>query len=638
MILQALFNLAQNEGLMDDPDYEWKKVPWLVYVGKEGELSGIVGTHNVPPQEEGRKKMPKPVPKRFLLPREKALTSGARAFLLYGKSDYVFGIDPGGERSADQLKERFKLFRERVQECREATKDAAVQTVCKLLEDVATGRQKVSLPKDCGGSDLFAFIYSPDNNMLVTDREKVRAYWKNQRAQVLPKNTEDGNVRRCLVTGNLWLTKVDNFPSTKRVPGGTRSGVALVSFNKGAFESYGWEGNDNAPISREAAEACSTALTRLLDPAYPNPRDPGTVLPRRNLRLSDDTAVCYWSSRTGPEDFASFFGPLLEANPESVKELYHSIWKGQMPAKEDPSAFYALTLSGAQGRAIVRDWFESTVKQVQGNLARHFADLDIVHNAPRKEGSSHPPGLSLRTLLESLADPVRNRSEGIPAPLSTQFIKAGLSATPYPLAVLQRALLRFRAEIGKEQDQVQGWLVKNWNDARAALIKAVLNRRKRFSNETVPYKEVQREMDPNNANEGYVLGRLMAVLERLQREAIGDPNASVVDRYFSGASAAPKSVFVRLLKNARHHVRKAKDEPERAGFVFLLDKLVDELAERFDPKRNGFPAHLDMEQQGLFVLGYHQMRHWFWMNKEEREKWQSLYPDAPRAYLWGSRN
>jgi CRISPR-associated protein Csd1 len=143
-------------------------------------------------------------------------------------------------------------------------------------------------------------------------------------------------------------------------------------------------------------------------------------------------------------------------------------------------------------------------------------------------------------------------------------------------------------------------------------------------------------MDATNTSPGYVLGRLMAVLERAQQEALGNPNASVVDRFFSGASATPKAVFVRLLKNARHHVRKAKDDPEKGGMVFRLERLIDDLADRFDPKHNGFPSHLDLEQQGLFVLGYHQMRKWLWMTREERAAWEQANPDAPRAYLWAA--
>ncbi len=126
-------------------------------------------------------------------------------------------------------------------------------------------------------------------------------------------------------------------------------------------------------------------------------------------------------------------------------------------------------------------------------------------------------------------------------------------------------------------------------------------------------------MDPENPNPGYLLGRMIAVIERLQQLALGDVNASVTDRYFGAASATPRAVFVRLLKNARHHVRKAKDDDRTAGTAHWLDRQLDELADRFDPRHRGFPAHLSLEDQGLFVLGYHQQRHWLWQSKAARE-------------------
>jgi CRISPR-associated protein Csd1 len=235
-----------------------------------------------------------------------------------------------------------------------------------------------------------------------------------------------------------------------------------------------------------------------------------------------------------------------------------------------------------------------------------------------------------------LADPATNRREAIPAPLAGDLVRSAFAGTPYPVAALQRAVLRYRVEIGRQADGQEGWRTKNWNDARAALIKAVLNRRQRRHQQTAQYGEVTRDMDPTNVSEGYVLGRLIAVLERIQQEALGDVNATVVDRYFSGASASPKSTFVRLLKNARHHVRKAADEEGKAGHIARLDRLLDDLAGRFDPRRNGFPAFLDLDQQGLFILGYHQMRRWLWMNRDERTRWEAEHGDAPRAYLWSA--
>jgi CRISPR-associated protein Csd1 len=241
----------------------------------------------------------------------------------------------------------------------------------------------------------------------------------------------------------------------------------------------------------------------------------------------------------------------------------------------------------------------------------YFDDLRIVRNAPSPRDRPLPPIPALDALLGCLA-PFGNRKE-VPVPLATAFVSAALRGTQFPVAVLQRALERSRAEIGKDS-----WADLNRRDARAALIKAVLLRRRRIEPSSANYPEPGETMDPNNQNPGYLLGRLMAVLERLQQAALDNPNASVVDRYFSAASATPRGVFVRLLKNARHHARKAEDDERNAGFARWLDRQVDDIADRFDPRHNGFPAALSLEDQAMFVLGYHQQRHWLWLSKEER--------------------
>ncbi len=635
MILQALHQLARRENLLTDPDYEPKPVAWLVRVSPEGKLLKIEDTRTTP-QSEGRRAR-KPVPARFMVPRQEIVTSGDRAHFLCHKAEYVFGIDPDGKRSREKLRKRFSLFRNAIKACVEATGDDGAAAVHRMLEDVAEGRQDVELPDDCAGNDLFAFVYQPDIDRLVSDREVVRAYWKDQRETNLPT----GRTSRCLVSGEP-VAEPANFPQIKKVPGkGTSSGISLVSFNKHAFESFGWKRNENAQISRNAAEACSTALNRLLDPGYPDPRQPGQAMPRRSMRISADTVVCYWSARKSGDEFCGIFAGLLEGNPEEVGNVFRSIWAGRIVDLDDPSAFYALTLTGQQGRAIVRDWFESTVADVARNLADHFRDLDIVRSARKRDDPGTLPH-GMRTLMEAIAQPSERRSEGVPSHLGAQFVRSALSGTPYPLACLQRAVIRFRAEIGRELQQERSWQARQWNEARAALIKAVLNRRIRAGISQFS-EEVNATMDPDNRSEGYVLGQLMAVFERLQQLAVGDPNASVIDRFFSGASASPRAVFVRLYKNARHHARKARDGGS-AGLSFRLERLIDELSDRFGlsaravyPHRNSLPSYLDQEQQGLFVLGYHQMRRWLWMNREERAAWEAGHHDVPGVFLWGVR-
>jgi len=602
MILQALYRLAQAEGLIGDTDYEWKPVAWLIRVGQDGELLGVEGTRYIPPVEEGKKKTARQIAESFLVPRQPVRTSANFAFFLCDKAEYVLGIDPDGKRSEKKLRERADLFLEKTEACAKATQDAGIQGVLRFLQKIKSGGLSIELPEKTAGNDLFAFQFADDAERLVSDRPAVRGYWKQLRC----KAGEGGAEFRCLVSGQRCIP-VATHPVLKRVPGGTSSGVSIVSFNAGAFESYGWRRNENAPISRHAAEACGTALNRLLAARPQNAAKES--LPVRSYRLSANTVVCFWSAEKKSKDFLDGFFGLLEANPDEVKALYHSVWKGKPVAIDDTSAFYALTLSGSQGRAIVRGWFESTVSEVVENLARHFADLDIVRNTPKPKNRDLPPNLPLRALLRSLAP--QGKDDAIPAPLADQFFRAALLRQPYPLSLLQRAIGRMRAQIGRS-----GWIDMQYRDARAAMIKATLNRRHRGN---ANFKEITRTMDPNNDNPGYLLGRLMAVIERIQQLAIGNVNASVVDRFFSGASATPRAVFTRLLKNARHHVAKAKGASASQGTAGWLDRQVDEIASRFDPSAGGFPAYLDLEQQGLFILGYHHMRHWLWLKKEDRD-------------------
>lgn len=634
-MLQALYQMALDEGLMKDPDYEPKAVAYLVRVGDGGKLLGIESTRTTAPVK-GKAK-PKLVPTKMLVPRQPIRTSGDVAFFLCDKCEYALGLiaptDPDRKnpiklaKKETKLCTRHQLFRSQVEECARVTGDPGATAVLKFL-DRLTEDPQLQLADDCGASDLFAFTYAQDDcpERRVHDRPAVREFWGAKRSRARPEDAD----RRCLVTGTP-LSEIGNFDKIKRVPGDNGSDKSLVSFNANAFESFGWDGNENAPIGRDATEACSTALNRLLDPAYPDPENSYLALRPHHVRISDDTVVCYWGRGKKGRELADWMSELLIANdPEIIGDLFRSVWRGRAPTISDPSKFYAVTLTGIKGRIIVRDWLETTVGAVADNLANHFRDLAIVRNTRPPKDRTLPPVIPLPVLLRSLAP--MGDEKGIPDALAAQFIRTALQGGTYPFAILQKALERARAEVGRTE-----WADSERRDARAALIKAVLLRRTNH--------QIGVSMNPNSTSEGYNLGCLMAVLERLQELALENVNASVIDRYFAAASATPRSVFVRLLRNAQHHARKARENDKSAGMARLLKKLIDELADRFHVDSgkpgyaapNGFPSFLPLEQQGLFVIGYHQMRKWLWMSKEERSAWGKEYPGAPRAFQWGSK-
>ncbi len=361
------------------------------------------------------------------------------------------------------------------------------------------------------------------------------------------------------------------------------------------------------------------------------------------MRLPGDTAVCFWctTKNAEAESFLDSLNAIVEGEDETtVAESYRSIWHGRPVELKEPAAFYTLVLSGTQGRIIVRDWFETSLQKAVECLTKHFIDLKIVRHARPAKDKQPSPSVPLRWLMEALAS--EGRQDPVPGSLEAAIFRAALTGAAYPLQILQRALLRARVETGRDK-----WTDLARRDARAALLKAVLNRRRRLDPQTAArYEEVKPDMNPNYDNPGYALGALMAVLERLQSAALGQVNTTLVDRYFSAASSTPRMIFVRLLRNAQHHARKARDSDDKRDrdVAFLCGRVIDWIADRFDvdrkcypPRINGLPPHLDLEEQGLFVLGYHQMRYWLWMSKEERTAWEQRYPDAPAALRWLKR-
>ena len=604
MILQALYQLCNHEYLSGcNPHYMLKKVSWIVRYGEKGRFFSMVDNRmqlNIP--SKTKKGTDKIIyrPRQMWVPREPERTSGDYAFFLCDTSEYVFGMNAPakkeGKRPQEKLANRHWLFKEKIIGCYEETGDDAIRDLLLLLERIENDACVIKIPEECDAGDLVTFAYAPDNDLLLVERSSVKSYWENKRKIEIEQNP----TINCLVSGK-YDHEIGKLPTVKKLPGGTPSGVALVSFNASAFESYGLKGNQNASISWTAAEKCITALNRLLDPEPPNPTNPEEKLGKRCYLLTKNTTVCYWTTTEKGKDFCDQFPSLLEANPDDVKKLYHSVWKGQSPEDLDPSNFFALIISGTQGRAIVRDWIESTVRDAAKHVAHYFTDIDIVRNTPKPKNRDLPPQIPLTVLLRSLA--VRGQSDDIPPHIASELAAAALSGKRYPMTILHRALERMRAEIGDTT-----WPGFERRDARTALIKAVLARNFK--------REVKKDMDPNIKEPGYLLGRLLAVIERAQQEAMGDINATVIDRYFSGASASPGSVFPRLLKNLRNHIRKAKDSDQKRGTALWLDRQADDIMSGI----NGFPAFLSIDQQGLFILGYHHQRHHLWKKKSDREE------------------
>jgi CRISPR-associated protein Csd1 len=568
MILQALceYYRRQQEQL-PPPGFERKAIPFVIVLDRDGRFVDIEDTR------DGNNKRDKG--RLFVVPQGVKRASGIAANLLWDNSGYVLGVvsapraaklnAAGLEKEQRRTQETHAAFIQRIRDTFPApVTDEGVRAVLAFLErgDFSVVFAHPLWPELNKTTDSLSFRLDGDLE-LICQREAVRQ-------AVVATEQDTATVRnRCLVSGGLDVI-ARLHPAIKGVRNAQSSGANLFSFNFAAACSHGKEQGQNAPVGEYAAFAYTTALNDLL-----------RADSRQKLLVGEDTFV-FWAEKPDPAE--ELFAAWLQPDPddpargvEAVRALYEAPKTGVRPLDEDETRFFVLGLAPNNARLAVRLWNVSTVRELAANIRQHFKDLAIIRSPHDLEY------LPLWRLLKATA--AQGESKNIPPLLAGETLRAILAGTPYPQTLLVAALQRIRAEQGAV------------NYARAALIKAVLVRNARFD---LAKQEVDVSLDLQNPNIGYRLGRLFAVLERAQALASGDLNATIRDRFYGAASATPVTVFPYLLnKLAPHHLNKLA-----TGQKIWLENLIGQILEAVTQ----FPAHLNLDDQGRFAIGYYHQR------------------------------
>jgi CRISPR-associated protein Csd1 len=562
MILQALYELAEREHL--GGDFREEVVDLLAHIDRDGKLIAIIPTAG----EDGRSR-------KMLVPlRSQRSGKQPPPYFLVDNALYVLGIagtdakTGKARRSETAAAERATAYAACLQQLAGEDHDAglvAARRFCGRVEENRTFALTALSGHKWTGSEWIALVLEDDESEAIHLRPAARAAWARQRANA---SADAAITARCLVTGVCGpVARVHRMP-VKNVPGGKIGGTALVSFNAPAFESHGLEQATNAPVSIEAAEKYVAALNRMLErPAG------GSRRYRQGIPLGD-SVLLVWTRDPAPE-IESLLDLLSgdRADPSDVESVVLAPWRGTQPSI-DVNPFFGLALSGAQARAFVRSWFASTLGEVKCNIVAWFDALAL---------QGGPPALAMWQLLTAIAPP--GNAEAPPI-LASRLATAALFGGPLPRDALRHALMRLRIPAEPKQKHVV--------HARVALVKAVLIR--------TYQKEVSMSLDPQCRDQAYLLGRLFAVLERLQAAALNDLNATIRDRYFGAASSTPAIVFPRLLRLSVHHAAKA----EGSGW---LEKLKGAVVDALPAQQ--FPSVLGLEQQGMFAVGYYHQREAF---------------------------
>jgi len=378
-------------------------------------------------------------------------------------------------------------------------------------------------------------------------------------------------------------------PSIKGVRGAQSSGASIVSFNLPAFASYGKEQSFNAPVGQKGAFSYTTALNALL------------AAGSRQKVVIGDTSLVFWAECASPAEalLADFFEPPEEAAAESqsvddrqtaqkIRDFFLAIRSGRsvsdiIPGLDESVRFYILGLAPNAARLSVRFWEANSLGDLLGRIGQHFKQLEIA-----RQFDNEPDFPPLWRLLCQTAP--LGKSENISPVLAGGMVRAMLTGGNYPQNLLPQVLARIRSE-------------HSVTYFRAALLKAYLMRNKQL--------EVPMALNPERTDRPYLLGRLFAVLEKAQEEAVPNSNATIKDKYLASASATPGQVFHMLLKNYANHIAKLRKEPEKIGWAKYYESMAQDIIAGFDD----YPATMKAEEQGLFMIGYYHQRKDFFTKK-----------------------
>lgn len=564
MILKALYDYYNKNGNLPKKGLEFKEIGFLLVLNRKGNFIRFEDRRidNKHAQE-------------FLVKKSVGRTSAPKANYLYDNSAYVFGYSDKGDESSNV--KYFNEFKSKVESIYNAFPESpdlkAVyafyqndrETIIQALQADSLWNEVVkNLNKKFS---TFSFLVEGDTKIVAEKQEYLSISNEDE--------CTDGKI--CLISGNK--SHIVETTAATMIPG-SQATAKLVSFQvKSGYDSYGKNKGNNAPISEEAEFAYTTALNYMLRSDS------------RNKFLIGNRTFVFWASKNdevgkqAEECIWDMFG-FNDSNDddpnhgiEQVRKVFKAIYSGSLQTTMDDK-FYILGLAPNSARIAVTYWAEIPLKEFAKRINRHFDDMEIVDNWKEQK-----PYMGLRSILSSIT--LGGKSSDVIPNLPEAVVKSIFQGLPYPQPLFSACIRRVRAE-------------QNITKTRVAIIKAYLNRLN--NNE----QKIEIMLDKENKNQGYLCGRLFAVLEKIQEDA--NRQHSIRERYMNSASATPAMVFPTILNLSSHHAEKLT-EGRNVYFEKLKQEIVDKIS------ANGFPTHLDLQDQGRFFVGYYHQRQDFFEKK-----------------------
>lgn len=589
MIVKDLYDLyeryaadPQMQGKVPPKGMSREEVEWELVLSESGELVNVISLSHGDGKGANRFR-------EMLVPEHDGRSGpNPKPYFLCDTAVYLLGMadtsKAKGESEAAKAQERWKASRDYHLGILSSCDDVAAQAVMGFFShNILKERENDDLLRDVAASDklIFALKDSDGNIVPIHESKAIMDAWESSR--VSASADEPCISGQCSVTGKAApLARL--FPQVTDVAGAQSSGASLISFNRDSFNSYGRTQAYNASVSQRVAFGAGTALKMLLSD------------PERKIRLGA-TTFTFWSDRPSPDEdnlFIRFFGggDKNDTAEDSVtvtrvRDAIKGIKSGHpLRANFNPDVrYYVLGISPNAARLSVRFFETSTLGEMAERYGQYLRDIDMVDVSTT----------SIFQLVRQCA--VQGKYENLPSTLVNPCMRAVLTGSRFPQSLLSTLLSRMRADHGSNNRWDMG--------QRASLIKACLVRNLQSTKES----EIDVALNRDNNCVGYLLGRLFAVMERAQSEALGTTNATIRDKYIGSASVTPARVMPTLMHGCQNHLSDLRKK--RPGLNVILEKELDEIVGR-KLSDNPYPGTLSMEDQGEFFIGYYQERVDLW--------------------------
>lgn len=625
-MLRALCNYydclrRQEDSGLTPYGYSEKNANYNIVLSADGDLVDIID--NAVEKIVGKKT--KKIGKSAMFPKRNSI-SGIAAETIDHREKYIFGFEKlvvdknTGEKKLEITKNSLSAFRK----CKEKNLEFTDGMTSEVVEAYRNFMLKWNPEEQTENKCLLALGNDYNGAVFVITKEGAMTKTLNSDPEVTAKwealiNSEEPDESaiygQCSIEGSVKpLARThDNLEGIK---GGQASGTNIVCFNENAFESYGKTQAYNSSISESAMKKYTAAFNYISNSA-------------QHKKTLDDMTLLFWAQTEENEDkylklmTTAIDGDNDENNGWGEYAMPETAPKGERERRSDAeqkiasvlrqlasgktdglddlgvdsnTEFYILGLKPNASRLSIKLFEHNTFGKMMKNVACHIEDMSF---------SEEDRPLPIWAIAKQLKSPV-SESDSVNPELSAQLLKSILCGYPYPRYMLDTVVRRARTDQDKTDSKDKKKNFYSVNPARARIIKACLTRNKYI--ERGEYDMLNEE----STDTAYNLGRLFAVLEMVQKDALGDVNATIKDKFFSSACTTPDLVFPRLLRLTQPHLRKMD-----ANKSIYREKQIQDIMCKLG---NEFPKTLNTEKQGIFILGYYQQKQKLYEKKNNTEE------------------